>query len=48
MTIKENTERICRLEAKMNRLEFLLWYIAGALSIKFGSELLPHISAFVP
>ena len=41
MTIKENLQRIMKLENKMIRIEGLLWYIAGALSIKFGAEILP-------
>ena len=33
MTIKENAKRILTLERKMIRMEALLWYTAGALSI---------------
>ncbi len=39
------TYRVTTLEKKMIRIESLLWYVAGTLSIKFGSELIPLITA---
>jgi len=39
------TFRVTALEKKMIRIEALLWYVAGTLSIKFGSEIIPLISA---
>jgi len=39
--------RIEALERKMNRIEYLLWYVAGALSIQFGKEIMPMISAII-
>lgn len=35
------------LEKKAGRIEGLLWYIAGAMSINFGRELIPIISAWL-
>ncbi len=40
-------ERIERLEKKMVRIEGLLWYVAGAMSLKFGSDLLPLVAAII-
>ena len=37
--------RVSALEKKMNRIEGLLWYVAGVLSIKFGTEILPLVAA---
>ena len=37
--------RVLTLEKKMYRIEALLWYVAGSLSLKFGSEILPLITA---
>jgi len=45
--VMENKEKICQLERKIIRIETLLWYIAGTLSIKFGSELLPLVTALL-
>ena len=39
--------RIDILEKKMARIEGLLWYVAGALSIKFGSEILPIVAGMI-
>ena len=39
--------RIDLLEKKMIRIEGLLWYVAGALSIKLGSEILPIVSSMI-
>ena len=47
MTAKENFLRIEKLEKKMWRIETLLWYVAGSLSIKFGSEMIPIVSALI-
>ena len=43
MTIKENATRILFLETRMRRLEYLLWYVAGSLSIQLGKDILPSI-----
>lgn len=40
-------ERMDKLEVKMVRIERLLWYVAGALSIQFGKEVLPMVTAMV-
>jgi len=37
--------RVSALEKKMIRIEGLLWYVAGTLSIKFGTEILPLVAA---
>ena len=36
--------RIEKLEKKMARIEALLIYVAGVLSIQFGTEILPFLS----
>ena len=41
------TERVNKLERKMNRIEGLLWYVAGALSIQFGIKIVPEITQVV-
>ena len=47
MTVKENTARIEILEKKINKIINLLWYIAGIISLKFGSETIPNVMALV-
>ena len=37
--------RVSVLEKRIGRIEGLLWYVAGALSIKFGTEILPLVTA---
>ena len=44
MTLKNRVEK---LERKMTRIEALLWYVAGALSLKLGSEALPFVNALI-
>lgn len=44
---KQNAECIKALEKKMLRIEAILWYVAGALSLQFGSEILPFVSALI-
>ena len=39
--------RVSVLEKKMVRIEALLWYVAGTLSIKFGTEILPFVAAMI-
>ena len=38
---------VLKLEQNMFRIERLLWYVSGVISIKFGSELVPVVSALV-
>lgn len=45
--MSETLDRIDKLEKRMNRIEYLLWYVAGALSIQFGKEILPIVSALI-
>lgn len=35
------SHRLEYLERKVWRMEKLIWYLAGIVSLKFGSELLP-------
>ena len=37
--------RVSVLERRIGRIERLLWYVAGVLSIKFGTEILPLVTA---
>ena len=40
-------QRVDNLEKKIVRIEALLWYVAGALSLQFGKELLPLVTAMI-
>ena len=41
------TKRVDALEKKMGTILYLLIYIAGAISVKFGGELIPGVLALI-
>lgn len=40
-------ERIMFLEKKIFRIEKLMWYVSGVLTIKMGEEVLPFVMAMI-
>jgi len=41
-------KRVFCLEKRIMRVEVVLWYLAGIVTIKFGSDALPLLMAVFP
>jgi hypothetical protein len=42
---KKLCDNVLAVEKKIYRVERLLWYVAGLLSFKFGTEAIPSVMA---
>jgi len=45
--IQKNCDDIIKLKIKLTRIEALIWYVAGSLTLQFGQEIIPVVSALL-